>query len=84
MAHKTHPPGVIGADWSRMTGASRNAPPVKTPQQRRKQLVHHDAAIVATENIRQDEHLQNVRNTDSSKNTKQRAIGCESLQFCVD
>jgi len=43
--------GVIKAESSRTTGASNNAPPGETQQQRIHQLVDRDAAIVATDNI---------------------------------
>ena len=58
MAPETLQPGAIGAESSRMTGASNNAPPGETQQQRRHQLVHRDAAIVATEYVTQDAHSQ--------------------------
>ena len=77
MAPETLPPGAIGAESSRTTSASRNAPLGKTQQQHRHQLVHRDAAIAATENMAQDAHLQNVRTTGRSNNTQQHAIGCE-------
>jgi len=54
MAPETLPPDAIGAELSRTTGASRNAPLGETQLQPRHQLVHRDAAIVATENITQD------------------------------
>jgi len=84
MAPETLPPSAIEAESSRTTGASRNAPLGKTQQQRRHQLVHRDATIVATENMTQDAHLKKVRKTGSSKNKKQHAIGCESIHICVN
>lgn len=56
MAPETLPPGAIESESSRMTGALRNVPVGKTQQQPRYMLVHHDAAIVATENMTQDQH----------------------------
>jgi Fe-S oxidoreductase len=84
MAPDTLPPGTIGTESRRTTGASRNAPLGETQQQRRHQLVHRDAAIVATENMTQDTHLKKVRKTGSSKNKKQHAIGCESIHIHVN
>jgi len=84
MATETLQPGAIGAESSRMTGPLTNAPPCETQQQRRHQLVHRDAAIVATKNLAQDAHLQMVHKTGSSKNQKQHAIGCESIHIGVD
>jgi hypothetical protein len=84
MAPETHPPGAIGVESSRTTGASRNAPPGETQHQRRHQLVHRDAAIVATENMTQDAHTKKVSKTGSSKNKKQHAIGFESIHICVN
>jgi hypothetical protein len=43
--------GVIQSESSRKPGASSNAPLAKTQLQRRYQLLHHKAAIAATENI---------------------------------
>jgi hypothetical protein len=51
MAPETLPPGAIGAESSRTTGASRNASFDETQQQRRDQLVHRDTASVAPENL---------------------------------
>ena len=84
MAPEIVQPGVIEGESSRMTGASKNAPPCETQQQRRHQLVHHDTAIVATNIITQDAHLQMVHETGSNKNTKQHAIGCGSIHIDVD
>jgi hypothetical protein len=67
-----------------MTVASSNVPLGKTQQQRRHQLVHCDAAIVATENMTQYAHLKKVGKMGSSKNLKQHAIRCESIHICVD
>ena len=77
-------PGAIEAELSWTTGGSNNAPPSETQQQLRHQLVHRDAAIVATENMTQDAHLRIVRQTGSSKNTKQHAIRCDSIYIDVD
>jgi hypothetical protein len=84
MAPETLPPGAIGAESSRTTGASRNAPLGETQQQHRHQVVHCDAANVATEIMTQDAHLKKVRKTGSSKNKKQHAIGCGSMHICVN
>ena len=84
MAAETLQPGAIGAESSRTTGASTNAPPGETQQQRRHQLVYHDTAIVATDNMTQNAHFKTVRKTRSSKNKKQHAIGCESIHINVD
>jgi hypothetical protein len=84
MAPETLLPGAIGAELSRRKGASRNAPLGKTQQQRRHQLVHCDAAIVAIKNMTQDAHLKKLRTTGTSKNKKQHAIGCESIHICVN
>jgi len=84
MAPETLQPGAIVAESSRTTGALCNTPPGETQQQRRHQLVHRDAAIVATENIAQDAHVKTVPTTGSKKNEKQHAIGCESIDISVD
>jgi len=84
MAPRMLQPGAIEAKSSRTTGASNNAPPSETQQQGRHQLVHRDAAIVATENMTQDAHLRLVGKTGRCRNTKQHAIGCESVHIDVD
>jgi len=70
--------GAIEAKSSRTTGASNNAPPGESLQQRRYQLVYYDAAIVATDNMAQDAHPTIVRKTGSNENQKQDAIGSVS------
>jgi len=77
------PPGAIEAESSRTTGASHNEPFGETQQQRTLQLVHHDAAIVATASMTLDAHLKKVHKTGSKMNMKQHAIGCESIHICV-
>ena len=71
--------GAIRAESTRMSGALHNAPPRETQQQRRHQLVHRNAANVATENMTYDAHVKIVHKTGSCKNQKQHAIGCESI-----
>ena len=84
MAPEILQPGVIEAESSRTTGASNNVPPCETQPQRRHQLVHHDAAIVATEYMTLDAHLEILCKTGSNKNKKHHAIGCESIHIAVD
>jgi len=61
MAPQTPQPGVIQSESNQTTGATSNAPLAETQLQRRHQLVHHDAAIAATEIMAQDAHLKKVR-----------------------
>jgi len=84
MAPETLPPGAIKAESSRTTGALHNQRLGETQQQRRHQLVHRDAAIVATDNLTQDAHFENVHKTRSKMNKKQQAIGCEWINISVD
>jgi len=84
MAPETLPPGTIGAESSRMTGASHTEPLGETQQQCRHQLVHRDAAIVANKNMTQDAHLKKVPKTGIKRNKKQHGIGCESIHICGD
>ena len=77
MAPQSPQPGVIQSESNRTAGASSNAPLAETQLERRHQLVHHDAAIAATENMAQDAHLQTVRKTWRTNNRHQHAIGCE-------
>jgi len=67
-------PGEVEAESSRMTATPNNAPPGETQQQHTHQLVHRDAATVATENMTQDAHLIILRETRNSKNKKHHAI----------
>jgi len=63
VAPETLQPGAIEANSSRTTGTSINGPPGQTEQQHRQQLVHRDAAIVATGKMTQDAHLKIVHTT---------------------
>jgi len=83
MAPEILEPGAIEAESSRTTGASNNAVPSETQNQRRHRLVHRDAAVVDTENMTQDADLKIVIKTGFSKNKKQQAIGCESIHINV-
>jgi hypothetical protein len=71
------PPDTIGAESSWTTRASHNAPLGKTQKQRRRQLVHRDAAIVTTKNMTQDAELKKLCKTRGLKNKRAHAIGCE-------
>jgi len=84
MTTQTPQTGKSGSESSETTGASFNASLQGTQQQRRHQLVHREAANVATENMTQDAHLKIVRKTGSSTNKKQHAIGCEYVHIMVD
>jgi len=84
MCQETLQTGAIGAKSSWTTGASSNAPPSETQQQRRHHLVHHDTAIVATENMNQEGHLKMVPKTGSSDIKKQHTLGCESFHISLD
>jgi len=84
MAPETLQPGTIGAESSRTTGATNDVPPGGTQPHRRHQLVHSNAAIVATKNMTQDAHIEILCKTASSNNEKRHAIGCESIQIDVD
>jgi hypothetical protein len=77
MAPQTPQPSGIESELSRTTGASLNAPLAETQQRQRHQLVLHDAAIAATENMSQNSHLHTVLNTVRSNNKKQHVIWCE-------
>jgi len=84
MAPEILPQGAIEAESSQTIGASTNAPPGETQPQRGHQLVHRDAAIVATKNMTDDTHLKLVCKTGSSRSKKQQAIECESIHIDVD
>jgi len=84
MSPETLPAAAIGAESRRTTGASRNDPLGETQQQCRHQSAHSDAAVVATDNMTHDAHCKEVGKTESEENKKQHAIGCESINICVN
>ena len=55
-----------------------------TQQERRHQLVHHNAANAATKDMTQDADLKIIRKTRSSKKKKQDAIGCQYIYIKVN
>jgi len=77
----TQPPpaGESGSNTGRLVGATSNTEILGTQQERRHKLVHRDAANLATKHMTQDAHLKIVRKTGSSKNKKQRAVGCKYI-----
>jgi len=84
MAPETLKPGEIGAESCQTTGTSTNAPPGETQHQHSHSLVHHDAAIVGTENMAKNTHLKTECITGSSNNKRQYVIGCESIHIGVE
>jgi len=56
----------------------------ETQQQCRHQLMHHNAATTATENITQDANVKMVYPTVSNKNQKQHSIWCEVIHIKLD
>jgi hypothetical protein len=77
----TQPPtqGESESYSSRLAGTTSDTDILGTQQERRHQLVHHDATNVATKNITQDENLKIVRLRGSSKHMKQHAVRCEYI-----
>jgi len=84
MAKQTPQPSESGSESSRLTGFASNASLAGAQQRPRHQWVHHDAANTATKNITEDAHLKTVRNTRSSKNMTQHAIGWEYSHITVN
>jgi len=76
-------PGESGSKSSRMAGATSNMAIIGTQQERRHQLVHHDAANAATKHMTHDAHSKIVCKTGSSKNKKQHAVGCENIHIKI-
>jgi hypothetical protein len=74
-------PAESGSNTGRLVGAISNTDILGTQQERRYQLVHHNAANVATKHMTQDAHLNIVRKTGSSKNKKKHAVGCEYIHI---
>jgi hypothetical protein len=77
----TQPPpaGETRSNTGRLLGATSNTELLGTQQERRHNLVHRDAANIATKHITHDAHSKIVRKTGSSKNKKQYAVGCEYI-----
>ena len=84
MAPDTPRRSVIQSESSRTTGSSSDARLAETQHQRGHQLVHRNAAIVATDNIAQDKLFKNVHITGLSNNGQQHAIGCEKLHINIE
>ena len=57
---------------------------IGTQQECRRQVVHRDAADVATSDMTQDAHLKVVRKTGSTQNKKQHVVGCEYMHIKVN
>jgi len=75
------PPGESGSNSGRLAGASSNTEILGTPQECRHMLVHRDSANAATEHMTHNAHLHIVRKTESSKNNKQHAVGCDYIHM---
>jgi len=83
MATQATQTGESRSESSEMTGASSNASPEGTQQQRRQQLVHREAANVVTKNMTKHADSKIVRMTGSSTTKKQCAIGCEYFHIMI-
>ena len=84
MATKTPQPAENGTEPGGSTGISPDTSLSGTQRECRHQLVHCNAANVATKNMSQDAHLQIIHKTESSKNKKQHAIGCKYIHIKVN
>jgi len=84
MATQTPQTGESRSESRETTGASYNESLEETQQQLGQQLVHPEAADVATGNMTLDAHLEIIRTTRSSTNKMQHAIGCEYVHIMVD
>jgi hypothetical protein len=73
------PAGESRSNTGRLVGATSNTDLLGTQQEHRHKLVHLNAANVANKHMTQDAHLKIVRKTGSSKNKKQRAVGCKYI-----
>jgi hypothetical protein len=75
------PPAESGSNTGRLAGAPSNTEILSTQQERKHKLVHRNVANAATKHMTQDAHLIIVRKTDSRRNTKQHAMGCEYIHI---
>jgi hypothetical protein len=76
-------PCSSGSELCQLAAASSTLSHIGSQQERRHQVVHYDAANVATKDITQDVPLNIVRNTGSSTNKKHHALGCEYIHNVV-
>ena len=84
MAPQRPQPAVSRSELSWTTGGLSNAPHAEMQLQHRLDLVRHNAANAATDNMNQDTQLKSVHMTESSNNEKKHAIGCEYLDIMVN
>jgi hypothetical protein len=62
-------------------GATTNTDILGTQQEGGHKLGHRDAADAVTKHMTQDAHFKIVRKTDSRRNKKQHAMGCEYIHI---
>jgi len=84
IATQTPQPGENGTVPGGSTDVTPNMSLSGTQQERRHQLVHHNAANAATKDMTQDADLKIIRKTRSSKKKKQDAIGCQYIYIKVN
>jgi len=77
-------PGPSRSKSSRLLGPSSNMALIGAQQERKQQLVHHDAANAATNNMSQHGHLTIICKNGSSTNRKQYAVACEFIHTVVN
>jgi hypothetical protein len=75
------PPGESGSNTGRLAGAPSNTEILSTQQERKHKLFHRNAADAATKHLTQDARLIIVRKTDSRRNKKQHAMGCDYIHI---
>jgi len=84
MATQTPRQGENSTEPGGPIGVTRNMSLSGTQQERKYQLVHRNAANVATYNITQDGHVKVVCKTESSKNKKQHTIRYKYIHIKVN
>jgi len=83
MAKQPPQPDLIGYISSPLAGASSNSSSSGTPQPCRHQLIHRDAANVATKNDTHDPHSKLACNPGGGKNKQQHVVCCEYIHTVV-
>jgi hypothetical protein len=83
MATETLQPGENGTEPGGSIGVTPKMSLSDKQQKHRQQLVHCNAANVATKNITKDSHLKIICKTERSKNINQHTIGCEHINVMV-
>jgi hypothetical protein len=74
-------PGESRSNTGRLAGGTTHTAILGIQPERRHKFVHRNAANAATKHMTQDEHLNIVSITGSSKSKKQHAVACDYIHM---